>query len=115
MEVTVYIGIKLDWDYVNRTVTLPIPNYLSKALHTFQHIPMGGKKYSPHICTPIQYGQKIQYADPFDAAEYLSNKETNLIQQVFGTLLYYSIAIDNTILPALSDISSRTVQDHKKH
>ena len=41
-----------------------------------------------------------------DAAEYLSEKETNLFQQVCGTFLYYSIAIDNTILPALIEISS---------
>ena len=33
-------------------------------------------------------------------------KKTNLIQQVCGTLLYYAIAIENTILPALSEISS---------
>ena len=45
-------------------------------------------------------------ADPLDAAEYLSNKETYLIQQVCGNFLYYAIAIDNTILPALSAISS---------
>ena len=65
----------------------------------------GGKDYSPHICYLIQYGQKIKYEYPLDAAEYLSDKETNLIQQVSGTFLYYSTAIDNTILPSLSNIS----------
>ena len=60
-----------------------------------------GKEYSPHFCAPIQYGQKFQYAEPLDASEYLSDKETNLIQQVCRTLLYYAIAINNTILPAL--------------
>ena len=44
--------------------------------------------------------------DPLDTAEYLLDKETNLLQQVCGTFLYYAIAIDNTILPALSNISS---------
>ena len=67
---------------------------------------MGDKEYSPHICAPIQYGQKIQYADPLDAEEYHSDKETNLIQQFCGTLLYYAIGIDNTILSSLSKISS---------
>ena len=66
----------------------------------------GGKEYSTHICAPNQYGKKIQHADHLDAAEYLSDKETNLIPQVCGTFLYYAIAIDNTILPPLSDISS---------
>ena len=38
MEVTVYIRIKLEWDYVHRTVTLLIPSYMRKDLHIFQHI-----------------------------------------------------------------------------
>ena len=41
-----------------------------------------------------------------DVAEYLSEKYTNLVQKVCGTFLYYAIAIDDTILTALSDISS---------
>ena len=41
-----------------------------------------------------------------DAAYYISEKLTNLVQQVCSTFLYYAIAIYNTILPDLSDISS---------
>ena len=102
MEATVYIGIKLDWYYVNRTATLSMPNYVRKAFHRFQHILMVSKEYPPNIYASIQYGKKIQYADPLDAAEYLSNKETNLIQQVCGNFLYYATDINNTILPSLS-------------
>ena len=80
--------------------------YVRKDLHRFQHILRGGKEYSPHICAPIQYGQKIQYVDSVDALEFLSDKETNLIQQVCGTFLYYAIAIANNILPALIGIYS---------
>ena len=104
MEATVYIGIKLDWDYVHRTVLFSMTNYVRKALHIFQHILMGGKEYYPHIYAPIKYVQNIQYADRLDVSEKISDKETNLIQQVCGTFLYYAIAIDNTILPTLSDI-----------
>ena len=82
-----------------------MPSYVSKDLHRLQHITRGGKEYSPHTCAPTQYGQKVQYAEPLDAAEYISDKETNIVQQVWGTLLYYAIAIDNTILPNLSNIS----------
>ena len=56
MDATVYIGIKLKWDYVHRTVTLSMPSYVHKALHRFQHTLRGGKEYSPHTCAPIQYG-----------------------------------------------------------
>ena len=47
MEATVYIGIKLEWDYVHRTVTLSIPNYARKSLHRFQHILRGGQGLLP--------------------------------------------------------------------
>ena len=106
MEATVYIMIKLEWDYVHRTVTLSIPSYVRKSLHIFHHIIRDGKEYSLHICAPIQYGQKVQYVDPLDAAESLSEKETNLFQKVCGTFLYYAIAIDDTFIPALSNIST---------
>ena len=86
---------------------------MRKALHIFQHIQRGGEEYSPPTCDPIQYLQKLQYAEPLYSAEYLSEKETNLIQQVCGTFLYYTIAIDNTILPDLSDISSEQSEAKK--
>ena len=63
-----------------------MPNYVRKDLNRFKHILMGGKEYSPHIRAPIQYGQKIQHADPLDASEYLSDKETNRIKQVCWNL-----------------------------
>ena len=114
MEATFYIGIHLDWKYVHRTVTFSMPNYVRKDLHRFQNINRFGREYSPHICAPIKYGQKVQYSYLLDAAEYLSEKETNLVQQLCGNFLYYAIAIDNTILPALSDISSEQYKSKKK-
>ena len=83
-----------------------MPSYVRKDLHRFQNILRGGKEYSTHTCAPIQYGKKVQYTDPLDTAEYLSDKGTKLVQQVCRTFLYYVIAIDNTIIPALSNIYS---------
>ena len=106
MAAAVYIGIKLEWDYVHRTVTLSMPSYVRNTLHRFQHILRGGKDYSPHISAPIQYLQDFQYVDLLDAVEYLSDKKTNTMQQVCGILITYAYAIDSIIIPALSDISS---------
>lgn len=36
-EATKYCGITLEWDYKNRTVDLSMPNYVTDALHHFQH------------------------------------------------------------------------------
>ena len=74
MSATVYIVTKLELDYVHRNVTLSMPSYVRKDLYRFQHILRGGKEYSPHTCAQIQYGQKVQYADLLDAAEYISEK-----------------------------------------
>ena len=74
MSATVYIGIKLEWDYVHIAVTLSMPGYVRKDLHRLQHILRGGKEYSPHTCAPIQYWQYVQYSDPLYAAEYLLDK-----------------------------------------
>ena len=106
MAETVYISIKLEWEYVHRNVTLLMPSYVRKDLHRFHHKLRVGKEYSPHTFSSIQYVQKVQYADPLDTAEYLSDKETNLVQQGCFTFLYYAITIDNTILLDLSNISS---------
>ena len=74
MAASVYIGIKLERDFLHKTATLSMPNYVHKALHIFQHIMIGGKEYSPHNCASMQYGKKVQYADLLDAAEYLPEK-----------------------------------------
>ena len=93
MAETIYIKIKLEWNYVHRIVTLSIASYVRKAFHILQNNMRGGKEYSPNTCASIQYGLKVKYAKPLDAAEYLSDIETNLIQQLCVTFLYYVIAI----------------------
>ena len=68
MAATVYIGIKIEWEYVHITVTLSMPSNVRKSLHRFQHILRGGKEYPPHTFAPIQYRQKVQYEEPLDVA-----------------------------------------------
>ena len=78
---------------------------MRKTLHKFRHILQQNPEYSPHIHTVPNYGQKVQYAEPLDVSEYLSDNEINFVEQVCSTFLYYTIGIDNQILPSLSDIS----------
>ena len=51
------------------------------------------------------YGRSIQYYDPEDYSYLLPPSDCNLIQQIVGTFLYYGIALDNTIMVDLNDIS----------
>ena len=52
------------------------------------------------------YGAKIQYARPADNSEPATKDEEKFIRQVIGTLLYYTRAVDSTLLVALSALAS---------
>ena len=48
-----------------------------------------------------------QQAVPEDYSEPLNKKETTTVQQVVGTLLFYTHAIDSTMLTAINKIASK--------
>ena len=90
-----------------------MPKYVARALHKFQQalrkFDLNGfnkPENSLHKHVESKYGQKVQYAKPTDDAPPLDSVDINLIQKNVGTFLYYGIAVDNTILVALSTIAS---------
>ena len=104
---TLYCGITLEWDYKKRTVDLSMPHYIEKVLHKFQHNPPPTPQHAPYKARPIKYGAKVQYAPAPDNSAELNPTDKTKIQQIVGALLYYARAIDMTMLPALSTISSQ--------
>ena len=110
-EASLYICIKLKWDYTAGHVDLSMPKYVAKELHKFKQSlqkfhPNNNPEYSPHKHVEPNYGQKVQYAEPVNDAPTLDSVDINIIQQIVGTFLYYGIAVENTILVALSTIAS---------
>ena len=101
-----YLGLTLKWDYVQRTVDISMPGYVHEALHRFQHLAPSRSQDAPHDWNQPTYGAKIQYADAPDASPLLEAKTLTFVQSVVGTLLYYAIAVDPTMLVALGDLSS---------
>lgn len=93
-----------------------MPNYVVKSLQRLHYNIQVYPQYSPHEHTPIVYGTKgtQQYATAPDISVPLAPKETTWLQSVVGSFLYYSIAIDNTILPALNELSSAQAQPTQK-
>ena len=88
-----------------------MPKYVTKALHKFKislqkFLPDNKPEYSPHKLVEINYVQKVKYAEIADDTPILDYVKINLIQKIVGTFLYYGIAVDNTILVALSTIAS---------
>ena len=82
-----------------------MPEYVKKSLHKFKQEMSRKPRYAPHEHVKPVYGVKIQYAEDEDDSEKVDQLGINRIQQIVGTFLYYGIAIDNTILSALSNIA----------
>ncbi len=106
-DATKCIGLTIKWDYKNQKVYAHMPGYLPKAFLQFNHLPPKKKQNSPHPHITPQYGAKTQYTADEDNSPFLNKEETKYIQAVAGTLLYYGLAVDNTILPALSAIATK--------
>ena len=83
----------------------------TKALHKFKNslqkfLPNNKPEYSPHKHVETNYVQKVKYAEIADDTPILDYVDINFIQKIVSTFLYYGIAVDNTILVALSTIAS---------
>ena len=50
---SMYLGITLKWDYINRTCDISMPGYIATALHRFQHPLPNLPEHSPHRYTEI--------------------------------------------------------------
>ena len=53
-----YCGLNLEWDYYKREVLVSMPNYVTKAIHKFQHPTPKRAQYAPPQWTRPNYGAK---------------------------------------------------------
>ena len=83
-----------------------MPGYVTADLQRFRHQLKNTRKSSPHHHVAPPYGARVQFVEPEEDTLLLPEERIKFIQQVVGVFLYYAIAIDNTVLVALSDIGS---------
>jgi hypothetical protein len=88
-EAKKYIGLPIEWEYINRRVCAHMSGYLSKAFIRFKHTPPKKKHNSPHQHFTPQYGIKTQYIADRNDSPLLNKEEKKYIQAVAWTLLYY--------------------------
>ena len=81
-------------------------HYIPALLHKFFHRSPKKRQDAPHEWPVHSYGEKVQYADFPDNSPVLSPSEITRIQQIVGTLLYYSVSVDHTMAVALGSIAS---------
>ena len=83
-----------------------MPLYVKEALHKFHHPTPSQPQHSPHPCNPPNYGSTApQLAHQAPVSPNLAPPESNTVQQVVGTFLYYVRAVDPTILVDLNSIA----------
>ena len=101
-----YLGMQIEFDSDARTVSLSIPEYITKALRRFAPELTKGAR-SPAIYTPPSYGSTAaQHPTAQDNSPLLSPTERKNLQAIVGVLLYYCLAVDLTGLPAVTALAS---------
>ena len=69
--------------------------------------PMIGAEHSPHPWNRPTYGATQQLTKTPDTTDPLELSEIKRIQKIVGTLLYYALAVDETMLVALGMIADQ--------
>ena len=119
---TLYCGITLKWDYAKRTCELSMPGYVQQAVRKFPRDNNGNTKPTdaPH---PYKASKKhgLPMTEPKDDGAKLTPHAIKQLQQIVGTFLFYSRAVDPTMLTALSIIATeqthgtKTMKDKADH
>ena len=86
-----------------------MPGYIEKTLQHFQHAPPVQPQHAPYKSAHVQYCGSTQLPLT-DNTALLTPAQIKHVQQVVGTLLYYSRAVDPTLAAALSAIAARQSQ-----
>ena len=85
-----------------------MPGYVNWTLKQFQHHKPSPPQHRAFPCAPICYGAKQQFLTQPSTAPPLNKHDKKFIQKVCGKFLFYSRAVDSTILCPISAIASQS-------
>ena len=80
--------------------------YIQTDLLKFQHPAPKHPQHVPHSWEKLTYGAQVKYAQDDDSSPLLPTKRINIVQQIVGTLLYYSIVVNLTMITAPGSITA---------
>ena len=93
-----YLGLTIDWNYSKEYVNISMPDYVRKALDRLQHPNPKIPQYAPHCWSVPAYGKRLQMALDTDESNLLDKNSTKSIQSILGTMIYYALSVDPTML-----------------
>ena len=88
-EATKYIGLTIQWDYINRKAHIHMPGYLDKVFVKFNHKKPMKIQNSLHPHVPPNYGVKTQYiVEEIDSPHYRRTRQHTCkrLQELFFTM-----------------------------
>jgi hypothetical protein len=87
--------------------------YITNVLNKFQHDAPRTHQHTPSKYNTPVYGANMQYSTQ-DNSPPLTATQCTEIRKVTGSLLYYSRAVDLTVLMALNDIATEQTEATEK-
>ena len=99
-----FSGVDIHWDYQKRTCRLYIKDYIRRILLQHGHPHLSKIQLSPHYHVDIDHGYKAQYETEPKPIPPMHADGIKRVQEIVGGLMYYTHAVDNNLLAALSEI-----------
>ena len=87
-----------------------MPGYITKLLQIVLHTIPRKPEHQPHCHVQPQYVTKTQLTEPRDKTPLLQPDNITKLHQIIGALLYYSRAVDGTLMATLSELASAQSQ-----
>eukprot|EP00957_Ditylum_brightwellii_P031205 2365029-Ditylum_brightwellii.AAC.1 len=84
-----------------------MPGYIKTALHKYQHLLMRQPEHASHCFIVPQYLSQPQYVIDLDTSDPLDDQEKKQLQGLLGTLLFYTRAVNSTMIMAINAIAAR--------
>ena len=98
----------LNWNDTERWMEKSMPGYIDKVWTRFYGANVAPKRVkAPHVWTGPQYGSsQSQLTTPINSSPPLSAPNKTCLQEIVGSLLYFSRCIDSTNLATLGSIGT---------
>ena len=98
----------LNWNYTKRWMEKSRPGYIDKGWTLFYGANVVPKRVeAPHVWTAPQYGSiQPQLITPIDSSPPLYVPDKTRLQEINGSLLYFSRCINSTILATFGSIGT---------
>jgi hypothetical protein len=107
MSGSTYLGMKIDHDTQQHTLTISLPGYIDRALRVLGITKSEKPVNNPIKYTPPVYGTNLTQSVYEDTSPPLDAISTKRIQKIVGLLLYYARIIDSTMIVAVTKLASQ--------